>query len=56
MRDITWCVSKDCKNKCERHTKNCSVESDIMVSIADFSRICRNYIGQIIDEINKKEI
>lgn len=51
-KDITWCASPDCKVRCERHIFNCKQEVGEMVSIADFSGVCRDYIRRIVEEID----
>lgn len=53
--DVTYCVNADCKNRrCDRHL---SVLKKVqrrfpgaMVSVADFSGTCREYIRQLVDE------
>lgn len=53
MKDITWCVSSDCPDMCERHVLNCREKG--MVSLADFSGVCRRYIGCVLEEVEKRE-
>ena len=56
-KDITWCTSPDCKEKCKYHISNyvsknpSPVRKKEMVSIADFSGVCREYIRQVLDEV-----
>jgi hypothetical protein len=51
MGDITYCSCIVCVNKeCERHLSNLlKLEKTQVVSIADFSGVCRDYIGQLVD-------
>ena len=51
LKDITWCASPDCVIKCERHITRCKVEPHELVSIADFSGVCREYIRKVLDEV-----
>lgn len=50
-KDITYCVSSDCENKCDRHISNCDAEPWELVSVADLSGVCRAYIRQVIKEV-----
>lgn len=56
MTDITWCASPDCVIKCERHITRCNAEPNELVSIADFSGVCRMYIGHIVESIIEAEV
>ena len=49
-KDITWCESPDCTIKCERHITRCDAKPWELVSVADFSGVCRTYIGKIVGE------
>ena len=53
-RDLTYCLEPDCPFKdCERHCSRAPKE--VPISIAKLSRVCRRYIDQVIDEIEKEE-
>ena len=52
MRDITYCISADCPSKdCKIKVTNNKFKPGEIVSMADFSGVCRYYIGWLIDEI-----
>lgn len=52
MRDITYCVSSDCPSMdCKIKVTNNKFKPGEIVSMADFSGVCRYYIGWLIDEI-----
>lgn len=53
MADITYCSCVECVNKeCERHpSKLYALKNTQVVSIADFSGVCRDYIGQVVDAV-----
>ena len=51
MTDITWCASPDCVIKCDRHITRCDADPNVLVSTADFSGVCRTYIGKVVDEV-----
>lgn len=55
MKDLTWCISSSCTSICERHISNYDAEPGEMVSISDFSGICRNYIQQVIEEVEDED-
>lgn len=54
MTDITWCVSKDCPEECEKHIRNCP-QKEGMVSMADLSGVCRKYIFLALNEVEKEK-
>ena len=58
MADITYCTNKDCPfKKCERHYSKASRAALIgtgYVSVADYSGVCREYIGYLVDKSSKK--
>lgn len=54
--DITYCYNTDCKNKkCSRHPSVLRVIKrrfpGAMVSVADFSGTCMEYIRQLVEEV-----
>lgn len=52
MRDITFCTSADCPSKdCKIKVTNNKFKPGEIVSMADFSGVCRYYIGWLIDKI-----
>ena len=55
MNDITWCVSPDCPSKdCKIHIRNLPKpkgDEKLIVSMADFSGVCRYYIGWVLSEV-----
>ena len=55
--DITFCSYKDCPlTDCERHLINVKQPYPKgYISISDFSGICRDYIGYLVDEIEKEK-
>ena len=51
MRDITYCVSIDCQiSGCDRRLNPAEFQPDEMVSVADFSGVCRGYIARLVDK------
>ena len=57
MNDITWCVSPDCPSKdCAIHIRNHPQIKDErqIVSMADFSGVCRYYIGRVLMEVEER--
>ena len=58
MADITYCTNTDCPfKKCERYFTKASeaaIQGKGYISIADFSGVCRDYIGYLVDEAVKK--
>lgn len=55
MTDITWCISSDCACKCERHISKCQARPGELVSVSDFSKICRKYIHQVLEGVMPNE-
>ena len=61
MADITYCTNVDCPFKeCERYLDKAS-EAAILngrgyVSVSDFSGICRDYIGYLVDKVETKKV
>ena len=57
MADITYCSNTDCPfKKCERHytkVSEAAIHGTGYVSISDFAGICHDYIGYLVDEIDK---
>ena len=52
-KDITWCASADCKNKCERHITKCDAKPHEYVTVSDLSGVCREYIRQVLEEVKE---
>ena len=42
--DMTFCVSKDClqQEKCQRHISKCPIKYGTLVSMADFTEVCKD--------------
>ena len=56
MNDLTWCCSPDCPERCERHIMNYPVkDTSELVSIADFTGVCRARIARIVEEVRDGE-
>lgn len=56
MKDITYCASADCPSKdCKIQLKNNHFEPGDIISVADFSGVCRYYIGRLVDKITEEE-
>lgn len=56
MKDITFCASSDCPSPdCKLKLRNNHFEPGEMFSVADFSGVCRYYIGWLISRIEKEE-
>ena len=56
MRDITFCASVDCPSKdCKIKVLNNKFQPGEIVSMADFSGVCRYYIGYLIDKIEGEQ-
>lgn len=52
MKDITYCISTECPStECKIKVTNNHFTSDDLVSVADFSGVCRFYIGWIVSEV-----
>ena len=54
--DITFCVNGHCRNTlCERHPDKLRlVPAGSYVSIADFGGVCREYIADVLEEIENE--
>ncbi len=56
MKDITYCSSTDCPSReCKIKVLNNKFEPGEIISMADFSRTCRFYIGWLINRIEEGE-
>lgn len=56
MKDITYCTSADCPStECEIKLTNNKFEPGTILSMADFSGVCRFYIGCILDQIAEEK-
>ena len=59
LNDMTYCANVDCPIKeCERHQdqlKKYYSNRNKIISIADFSGVCEDYIGHLIYEEKLKE-
>lgn len=52
MKDITYCTSTDCPSKdCKVKLLNNKFAPGTILSIADFSKVCRYYIGWLVDKV-----
>lgn len=51
--DMTFCVNTDCNHEeCKRHRSHLEgIPAGTIVSIADFGGVCREYICDIVEEI-----
>lgn len=55
VKDITYCASKDCPStECKIKISNNHFEPHEVISMADFSGVCRFYIGWLVSEIEKE--
>ena len=55
-RDITFCSSTDCPStECKIKVLNNKFEPHEIISIADFSGVCRFYIGWLVTMIESEE-
>lgn len=54
-QDITYCAGMDCENRdCERHPERLRGRpGHDVVSIADLRPVCRHYIAQVLEEVEK---
>ena len=53
MRDITYCSSTDCPSKeCRIKILNNKFQPGELISMADFSGVCRFYIGWLLDKVD----
>ncbi len=56
MRDITYCTSTDCPSEeCKIKVLNNKFNPGEVISMADFSGVCRFYIGWLVDEIEEAD-
>ena len=56
MTDVTWCVSEDCPSEdCRIHVRQCKAKPGELVSMADFSGVCRYYIGWVLEQIESED-
>ena len=56
MKDITYCSSTDCPSTdCKIKLCNNKFEVGDIISMADFSGVCRYYIGWLVDKIEEAE-
>jgi len=52
MKDITYCTSTDCPSKdCKLKLLNNKFPPGTILSMADFSGVCRYYIGWLVYEV-----
>ena len=44
FRDVTFCVSKTCpvQDKCSRHVSRLNLKAGTLVSMADFTEVCKD--------------
>jgi hypothetical protein len=58
MKDITYCSGSCCPfTDCEKHLEHIKDRPlGETISIADCYRICRRYIGMVVDEIEKENM
>ena len=56
MKDITYCASTDCPStECRIRIKNTHFPPGTVISMADFSGVCRFYIGWVLSKIEDGE-
>jgi len=56
MRDITFCSNKECPSKeCKIKIANNHFQAGDIISMADFSGVCRFYIGWVLNEMEGEE-
>ena len=56
MKDITYCASADCPStECKIRVKSQKFPPGTIISMADFSGVCRFYIGCILDQITEEK-
>ncbi len=56
MRDITFCSAKECPStECHIKVTNNKFEPHEIISIADYSGVCRFYIGWVLTKIEEGE-
>lgn len=53
-KDITYCAADDCPSKeCRIKMTNNHFQAGDIISMADFSGVCRFYIGWILNEMEE---
>lgn len=54
-KDITYCAAIDCPSKeCKIKVTNNHFSSNDLISVADFSGVCRFYIGWVLSEVENE--
>lgn len=54
---ITYCSNSRCPfTDCEKHLNKISHQVGSVVGLADFSGVCRDYIGYLVDLATKGEL
>lgn len=43
--DMTYCISDSCTvaDACQRHISKCNVKAGTLISMADFTKLCKEY-------------
>ena len=55
-KDITYCASADCPSaECKIKVNNNKFQPGEIISMADFSGVCRFYIGWLVDQVSEDE-
>lgn len=55
-KDITYCIADECPStECKVKITNNHFNKDDIISMADFSGVCRFYIGWVLSEIEGEE-
>ena len=55
-RDVTFCSSPDCPStECRLKLSNYNFKPHTIISVADFSGVCRFYIGCVLADIIESE-
>lgn len=53
-KDITYCCADECPSKeCRIKITNNNFEAGDIISMADFSGVCRFYIGWVVNEVEE---
>ena len=56
MKDITYCCADECPSKeCRIKITNNHFDAGDIISMADFSGVCRFYIGWVLNKIEEAE-
>lgn len=56
-KDITYCASADCPSKeCKIKVTNNKFDPGEIISMADFSGVCRFYIGWVAYKVSREEL